>query len=107
MGPSSWVGCTYPNFFPSRGFFPRLIRGDEDPAGRKFYEVEVLKEFDDLLEEHEVVCRVTGKVFGEVLGICEDHRVLVKIEEWFVKSDEWKLGTWWAASRGETRLDPA
>ena len=97
IGPSSWAGCTYPHFFPPHGFFSQLVRGDPDPAGRKVYEVEFLKEYDDIMIGNDVVCTVTGKVVGEILGICQENRVLVKMEESFVESDGWKLGTWQAA----------
>ena len=105
IGPSSWVGCTYPNFFSSRGFFSGFIRGFEDPAGREVYGVEVVKGYDDVSRGDDVLCGITGKVFGEVVGVCQENRVLVEMEKWFVKSDGWKLGTWRTAWRGETRLD--
>lgn len=88
-----WVGFALPEFFfgLSRGFFSRLIRGEEDLAGRKVYEVEVKQCGED--NHGHGIGKITGRVVGKALGVCEvGGRVAVSIKNCFVKSDEWKMG---------------
>ena len=90
--PGGWVGFTSPKAFSSssRGFFSRLVRGEDELAGRKVYEVE-LKQCREDNQDH-AIRRITGRVVGEVLGVCEvGGRVVVSMEDWFVESDAWKM----------------
>lgn len=48
---------------------------------------------EDYMTDSTEVIR-TGRVVAEVVGISSDHiPVLVKVEDWFVKSDVLKMGT--------------
>lgn len=100
-GIVGWVGFASIKDFSSRGFLSRFVRGEGDLVGTKVYEVAVEKAFKGPLErweENVLVVKPTGRVVGEVLGICEaGPGVAVKIEDWFVQSDGWKMGTWWEA----------
>lgn len=97
IGPSSWVSCTYQNFLPSRDILSAFVRGLDNLSGRKVYELEVVSGCEDFLKEQDVLCKITGKVVGGVLGTCQDFPVLVMIEAWSAKSDGWELGTWQVA----------
>lgn len=93
--PGSWVGFISAKVFSSsRGFFSQLVRGEEELAGRKVYEVEVEQFGED--NDGLVIGRITEvgpRIVGEVLGVCEvGGWVAVRIEDWFVESDGWKMG---------------
>lgn len=85
----SWVGLDFPKIFSSRGFFSRLFRGEEDLVGRKVYEVEVEQDLKhDHVDAVTSMERITGRVVGKVLGVCEvGDRVAVDIKERSVNSD--------------------
>ncbi len=64
-------------------------------VGSKAYEVVVKRpvKADDTISRIEVM--PTGRVVGEVIGVCGDNvSVLVKVEDWFVESDVFKMGEW-------------
>lgn len=81
-----------------RGFCFSPLIVDEDPGvmmGSKAYEVVVKRSLkqDYMTDRAEV--RLTGKLVGEVVGVLDDNvLVLVKVEDWFVESDVFKMGRW-------------
>lgn len=67
--------------------------------GRKVHEIDLVDVKQYLKDDHvrAVIskARITERVVGEVLGVCEIGGVVaLLIEEWFVESDGWKTGAW-------------
>ena len=63
--------------------------------GSKAYEVVVKRpvEADYTTDRTEVVAM--GRVVGEVIGVDSNNvSVSVEVEEWFVESEMFKMGTW-------------
>ena len=81
----------------------RLMRSEADLVGRKeegpwFVVAQRLEGKDTGMR----AVRPTGMIIRGMLGICDGRvTVAVKVEESFVKRDEWKMGAWWDAATEE------
>ena len=88
-GSTSWVGFTWAEiFFPVLGERPKCL------AGSKAYEVvlkQSLKDGGKIVRENVVT---TGRVIGVVVAELPHETVSVRMEDWFVKSDVFKKGSW-------------
>lgn len=79
----------------SCGFFSSLGFGEEDLAGRKVYQFDVQLEQGVEGNNDHGIGKITGRVIGEIRGFSEvGDTVVVSWEDWFVKSDGWKMGAW-------------
>ena len=84
-----WIGITW-----AEVFYPVVGEKPESVVGAKAYEVVLKQSLEDggkIVRENLVT---TGRFVGVVVADLPHETALVKVEDWFVKSDLFKKGHW-------------
>ena len=88
-GTNYWTGVTHAEiFYPISGEKP------ESCVGSKAYEVVLKQPVQDVREIVRENVTTTGRIIGVVDGYMPHEMVSIRIADWFLKNDMFKMGNW-------------